>query len=318
MLYFGIGNGRSRLVAVTVILSVGCASGASGGGTGTGSWPPGGGGGSGGDGFVSGSSGTSGGSGDAGALPEATATCQNPCAANSTICTPQGLIRTCVQSPTGCWHLSDPASCSAGEVCSGTTCVKACKDDCNEGGAKCDQGQAVSCSKGFDGCWHWGPHVVCSGGKVCKAGNCTACTSHADCDGQSVCRTGLCTAASGLTYEFTFVSGTMPLKDENGSAWDPAGDPGDPYVRLYINDKVACTTSTKWDTLTPAWNEVCATVVKTSDEIVFWVMDADAFSDDQMDGVKFSDTLSMLKSGGDSGPLHSTSAISLTWTVAPK
>ena len=253
---------------------------------------------------------------DAGATQDATPTCQDPCAPDSTTCTAAGLIRTCVKGPTGCWHLSDPSACPSPKICSGTTCVKNCTDDCTAGAKECKGSGARECAVGTDGCAHWGSPTACTGGTVCVGGTCGNCSSHAQCDDLSVCHTGKCLKASGLTYTFTFVSAAIPLKDGDGYAWDPFGGAPDAKMRLFKGDDVICTTSPVQDDYAPVWNEACSTTVTVSDAINFTMVETDGFSDDNMEGHTFTDTIGMLKSGG--GTLDLGNKTMLTWKVAPK
>lgn len=246
---------------------------------------------------------------------DAAPSCQNPCEADSTVCTSAGLIRTCVQGPTGCWHLSDPSACPSNQICAGTTCAKSCTDDCAAGAKRCSGGGAQTCENSSDGCAHWGQSQICTGGTVCKSGTCSACSGHSDCDDLSVCHTGKCLSASGLEYKFTFISAALPAVDGNGDHWDGFGGAPDAKMRLFKGDTLICTTSVAQDTFAPVWKESCKTKVTVSDKINFTMVENDAFSDDIMGGHTFKDTITMLKSGGGTADLGDS--ISVKWHVAP-
>lgn len=194
----------------------------------------------------------------------------------------------------------------------GTGCTNTCAADAKE----CIDGGARTCSIGSDGCAHWGSPVQCKGGDVCEGGSCGPCSDHNQCDNVSVCHTGRCVDASGLKYEFTFVSASIPLKDGNGAAWDAFGGAPDAKMRLFKSDDAVCTTSAAQDDYAPVWNESCSTIVTISDSINFTMVETDAISDDNMEGHTFTDTIAMLKSGG--GTIDLGNKTMLTWKVAPK
>lgn len=244
--------------------------------------------------------------------------CFSPCTPSAATCTQQGLIRTCVQGGDGCWQLSSPASCPTGQVCKDQDCVKACSDDCADGQTECSVDGLKKCTLGVDTCWHWGEAQPCVGGLVCESGSCTACIFHTQCDDLSVCREGKCLLASGLEYVFTFVGGTVPESDENGSAWDSFGGAPDPFVELYKNDVRICFTDAASDTFKPWWGESCTVEIGIADKIVFMIRDLDLTDHDAIDGVEFNDTIAMLKAGGGLGELYTGSTSTLTWTVEPK
>ena len=53
----------------------------------------------------------------------------------------------------------------------------------------------------------------------------------------------------------------MTQDNASGQPWDAAGGLPDPFVKITINGTLIGMTSTKQDTLTPAWNEEFTTAV---------------------------------------------------------
>jgi hypothetical protein len=205
-------------------------------------------------------------------------------------------------------------------VCSGTSCVKACNDDCTEGTGKCGPQGLQACAKGSDGCTHWQPPQFCPSGQVCEEGVCGPCKESSQCDAASICAAGgACATASGHTYKFTFISGKVPSTDESGAAWDAFGGAPDPKVTVYVNDKAVGSTSYVSDTFEPVWNETVTTVLKAGDSVELGVWDIDTSEHDWIDGVKFKSWLATVKAGGlKSGPIYEGSKVSLTYSITPK
>lgn|GEM_PF-2443947 len=262
---------------------------------------------------------TSGGSSGASSGFDAGPGCSVSCTAGTTACTPQGLIRTCIQNASGCWHMSQPAACPTFQTCKGTTCVKACTDECTPGTTACKGSQVVLCSKGADGCGHPAPPTACPAGKVCEFGSCGNCVGHDKCSTTQVCLHGACTAASGLTYTFTFVSAKVPEKDPaTGGSWDGLGGLPDPRVVLRVDEKVICVTSTAWDTTTAVWNETCSTKITATSKLVIEMEDVDTVDHDSMGGGWLKNPIYWLRQGGSDGPLFDGSPVQLKWTVKPK
>lgn len=303
-------NACLLIFAAALVPFGGCASGTSGGGGGAPYYPP--------QGFDAGSS-SSGGSAASTSGSSGGTTCSTSCTPNATECTAQGLIRTCVQGSDGCWRLSDPSACPTYKTCAGGTCVKACTDECTPGSGSCANGKFVPCVVGVDGCAHPSVAQSCPAGEVCAFSACGPCSSHDQCGSSEVCVKGACSAGSGLEYTFTFVSAEVPQKEpDSGVSWDGFGGLPDPKLSLYVDDQLICHTSTVQDSTEPFWLESCSTVLKATSTILFYVYDVDAFSDDLMDSAKVSNPIAWVKKGGNSGPMHPSSAISLTWKLAPK
>lgn len=254
---------------------------------------------------ASGSTGTGGGTGGGG-----TYVCTPAC--NGATCGNDGCGGTC-------------GSCGSGQVCAGGKCQASggggptCSDDCQT--SSCLNSTTVSkCAYGSDGCKH-AQSVACPGGQICKAGLaiCGQCLENDECEANQVCAAGACKNYSGLKYTFTISSLKIPINDDTGTKWDPAGLP-DPFVCLTVNDeKIGCTTS-KQDTLDPYWGSQISTTLYSTDEVGFAVYDEDLTSDDFMGGVAFTNIQPLLHSGGDESDLFlgnaQTSSFQLTWSVS--
>lgn len=175
-----------------------------------------------------------------------------------------------------------------------------CGDGYRQAGEECDDGNAND----FDGCT-----------SECLLR--TPCEDHFDCNWDSVCVDSLCEITDGRTFDFFFASATVPSTD-NGSAWDFPGGAPDPFVRLYVNDRLVGSTSAKADTYTPAWYETISTVIRAGDSITIWIYDEDIASHDVIDGAYVADAAAWVRYGGMSGPLYSGSKTSLSLYIWPQ
>lgn len=187
-------------------------------------------------------------------------------------------------------------------------CTAACESSSPSGGGVATGGQtATDCTV-----------TGCAGGLICLGGVCQGCTSNGQCDATSICYSGHCTAAAGRKYTITFASGTVPIQNPQGSAWDALGGAPDPYVELKNGGVTVCKTSAKQDTFSAQWNQSCDIDVLASDQFELGVWDEDTASDDAIDASTITDMVPFLHAGGSSGPIYAGSTTSVSWTIKAK
>ncbi len=246
--------------------------------------------------------------------------CSDKCTANATACTPQGLIQTCTMGADGCLALGTPAPCATGQICSGTSCVKSCTDECTKGTGQCSAQGFQACATGPDGCNHWQPPQFCPSGQVCANGACGPCTASSQCDAVSICpANGACVNASGHSYVFTFTSASVPLTDSTGSSWDAFGGAPDPYAAVAVNGVKVVQTTAKPDTFTPIWGESITVTLSVGDKVEVQLWDQDSMSDDFIESLKLTDWLSTVKADAtNTGALCPGCKSTLIWSIAPK
>lgn len=235
-------------------------------------------------------------------------------------CTPACNGATCGSNGCG----GSCGSCSGGQVCSGGSCKSSstgptCSNDCSTD--VCLNSTTVSkCSFGGDGCKH-AQSVTCPGGQVCKSdsASCAPCVENYECEANQVCSAGACKNYSGLKYTVTFHGLKVPLEDQYGEKWDPAGLP-DPYVCLMVNGVANACTTAQQDSLEMYWGSTTSATLYSTDEVSFAVYDEDLSDDDYMGGVKFGNLEKTLHGGGSTIDLFlgdfQTSTFQLSWTIS--
>ncbi len=73
----------------------------------------------------------------------------------------------------GCLDWLSLSDCEGAEVCSQGACAAGCIDECDDGGARCEDGGVVTCADhDGDGCLEWGARTPCAG--ACALGACVA------------------------------------------------------------------------------------------------------------------------------------------------
>lgn len=186
---------------------------------------------------------------------------------------------------------SDPV-CGDG-TCSGDESHATCAADCPDTGPFCGDGTCnnnettATCAADCPAAGPFCGDGTCNGSETtttCPA-DCaqTACTSAPDsCTGETVCVAGSCVAAFGRVYKVVMVDGVMTQTDSTGATWDPLGGLPDPMIKLTLNGTDVGVSSSKQDTLTPAWNEFLSTAIPGGSSFVISVFDADVSSNDQM------------------------------------
>ena len=196
-----------------------------------------------------------------------------------------------------------------------------CTNNCAPGQTLCDGSASIRyCAKGADLCYHWETPQFCPSGQVCAGSSCGPCTKSSQCSATQICTGyGACADADGRSYLVTLKSATIPTTDSSGSAWDGLGGAPDPFVSIGVNGTAVQATSTKSDTFSPAWNEAITVQLHVGDELDFWVYDEDVSVNDEIDGVKYTDWLALVKAGGQaSGELYSGSDVKLSFSLTPK
>ncbi len=168
---------------------------------------------------------------------------------------------------------------------------------------------------------------TCDDGETCETceddcGTCAdECDQHDDCDDDQICDDGTCADAFGRAYEFTVVSGVLPVDDPaNASPWDPIGLP-DPLVEICT--AIACpagTTTTRDETYTPSWNESFTQTLDEDSEVYFVMWEEDVSADDfalQTSLGSAEEWIDIVRNEGGTYT-YATNGLSLTIEVAPQ
>jgi hypothetical protein len=104
--------------------------------------------------------------------------------------------------------------------------------------------------------------------------------------------------AYGRQYRVTFESALIDETAPDGSAWDTFGGAPDPFVS-YKFDNVSGSTSTKDDTLQPAWHEFVDVQLSQNQTIKITVYDEDTASNDEIGSVELNQiSVTAIKDGG--------------------
>jgi hypothetical protein len=163
--------------------------------------------------------------------------------------------------------------CGATEICQAATCVPTEDPPTGCGPATCD-----GCCDG-DTCLSGTSDAACGdGGETCM-----------DCGPRGVCESGVgaeCAIDPASRWDIRAISGTIPQNKPGGATWDAAGGLPDAFARSRLGDDQQGSTSTKNDTLSPAWNQVLASDVRAGDipALIVDVFDDDVVSDDKVGG----------------------------------
>lgn len=251
--------------------------------------------------------------------------CTPTCAGK--VCGGDGCGGSCGTCPGGSPICNDFGQCVSECVpdCSGRECGS---DGCGGGCGSCpaavpictDAGQCIAdCAPscvgkecGDDGCG--GGCGTCTNG-ICQGGVC-GCNDAYDCDATSICYQSDCVMAYGRQYKVTFESALIDETAPDGSAWDTFGGAPDPFVS-YKFDNVTGSTSTKDDTLQPAWNESVDVQLSQNQTISVTVYDEDTASHDEIGYVDLSQIpVSAIKDGGIS--FSGGDLLDFVWSIDPK
>lgn len=119
------------------------------------------------------------------------------------------------------------------------------------------------------------PGCSTSGGGASGAGGCTFAD---ECDALEFCHLEACQPVLGR--EFSIVLGTGTAVTDAG--WDVGGGAPDPFVSVTMDGGRPCVSSTRSDTFTPTWSEVCDVVLSEGGELVIEMDDEDVASADPM------------------------------------
>jgi len=104
--------------------------------------------------------------------------------------------------------------------------------------------------------------------------------------------------AYGRQYKVTFETALIDETAPDGSAWDTFGGAPDPFVS-YKFDAITGTTSTKDDTLQPAWHEPVDVQLSQNQTIKITVYDEDTTAHDTVGVVELNQIpVSAIKDGG--------------------
>ncbi len=107
--------------------------------------------------------------------------CIDECAAGERRCTGPGGSQVCGQGDSDtCLEWLASTACNEGESCSFGSCTSVCRNECEDGVVRCQDGGLSRCAdRDFDGCTEWGPSEACANGQSCESGTCIpigACT----------------------------------------------------------------------------------------------------------------------------------------------
>lgn len=180
-------------------------------------------------------------------------TSHDACGTGGDVCDPCGGTETC-QAGT-CVPMEEdpePTGCSAATCdgcCDGDTCLSGTSD--------------AACGDGGETCNDCGPRGICEDG------------GDAQCAIDPVSR-----------WDIHVISASLPQNKTGGETWDAAGGLPDGFARARIGDTQLTPTSTKNDTLTPAWGEILASDVRAGDIAALGVeiWDDDVAVDDKFGG----------------------------------